>query len=260
MSQPSTFEPVNMVEQQLLAAAQGDAQAQKAFERFILDETLFLATPEAPEGESSGVLAVDTTVKLLNVPLNDGRQAAAVFTSPQRVHEAFGEVGYMGLQGRVLFDIIRTGRAILNPGQPYGVVWEPDAMATMLGLPVQRVVKKDTRLMLGHPAEPPVDLIARLKTAFSDVRDVEAAWLALALWPEDQSQTWYLDVRTNSEDREQIQRALSAAVDGADLMGRPLDMTVKSPREAEGAGIVIIAPGRPVSPPRKKSWLGKLFG
>ena len=257
---PPVFEPVNMVEQQLIAAANGDAQAQKAFERFILDETLFLATPEAPEQEESRVLETDTTVKLLNVPLDDGRQAAAVFTSPQRVYEAFGEVGYMGLQGRALFEIIRAGTAVLNPGQLYSVVWEPDAMAAMLGLPVQRVIQKDTRLMLGSPAEPPLDLIDRLKEAFAGVPGVEAAWLGLAVWPEDQTQTWYLDVRTDSPDRDPIQRALGTAMDGADLKGRPVDMIVKPTRDADGVGIVLIAPTGPTASPRKKGWLGKLFG
>jgi hypothetical protein len=260
MTSSSAFDPVNMVERQLVAAANGDAQAQKAFERFILDETLFVATPEAPAEEESRVLETDTMVKLLNVPLSDGRQAAAVFTSPQRVYEAFGEVGYMGLQGRALFEIIRTGPAVLNPGQSYGVVWEPDVMTAMLGLPVQRVVQKDTRLMLGSPAEPPLDLIERLKDAFARAPGVEAAWLGLAMWPEDQTQTWYLDVRTDSPDREPIQRALGAAMDGADLQGRPVDMIVKPTRDADGVGIVLIAPTGSTAAPRKKGWLGKLFG
>jgi len=260
VTQPSTFEPANMVERQLVAAATGDTQAQKAFERFILDELLFVATPDAPAEEGSRVLEADTTVNILNATLTDGRQAAAVFTSPQRVYEAFGEVGYMALPGRALFEIIRAGPAVLNPGQIYGVVWEPDAMSAMLGLPVQRVVQKDTRLMLGSPAEPPIDLIGRLKDAFSGVPSVQAAWLGLAMWPEDQTQSWYLDVRTDSPDREAIQRALAAAIDGADLKGSPIDMIVKPVREAEGVGIAIIAPTNPTSSPQKKGWLGKLFG
>ncbi|RYE77020.1 MAG: hypothetical protein EOP19_23550 [Hyphomicrobiales bacterium] len=260
MTQPPTFEPVNMVEQQLMAAANGDAQAQKAFERFILDETLFVATPEAPAEETSGVIQADTAVKLLNVPLNDGRQAAAVFTSPQRVYEAFGEVGYIGLQGRILFEMIRQGPAALNPGQSYGVIWEPESLSGMLGLPVERVIQKETQLMLGYPADPPVELIQRLEASLSTVSGVEAVWLALAMWPEDQSQTWYLDVRTHSPDREPIQRALGVAVEGADLKGRPIDMAVRSPAEPEGAGIVVIAPKGLASPPAKKGWLSKLFG
>jgi SseB protein N-terminal domain len=123
------FQPVNMVEKQLVAAAIGNSDQQKAFEKFILDETLYFATPEVhPEGNIT--LQVDTSIQLLNATLDDGRQAAAVFTSPQRVGETFGEVGYMGLQGRTLFEMIRAKPAVLNPGQTYCVVWEPSAMAS----------------------------------------------------------------------------------------------------------------------------------
>ncbi|MDZ4111024.1 MAG: enhanced serine sensitivity protein SseB C-terminal domain-containing protein, partial [Brevundimonas sp.] len=213
---PPAFTPVNMVEQQLVAAANGGLEQQEAFERFILDETLYLATPEVPE-EETVTFSQGDSIRLLNVPLNDGRQAAAVFTSPQRVAEAFGEVGYIGIQGRILFEMIRATPALLNPGQSYGVVWEPDSIAAMLGLPVERVVKKDTQIMLGVPADRPTELIERLKTAFAAIPGVEAAWLALAAWPEAQTQTWYLDVRTSSEDHEPIRRALPGAIEDADM-------------------------------------------
>lgn len=258
MTSPSTFEPVNMVERQLVAAAHGDAAAQKAFERFILDETLYVATPEAPAEHGETTLQAHSSLRLLNVPLNDGRQAAAVFTSPQRIYEAFGEVGYVALQGRALFEVICTGPAALNPGQPYGVVWEPASLSWMIGLPVERVVEKATTLMLGSPSEPPLDLITRLKAALARVAGVEGAWLALAVWPDDQRQSWYVDVRFAGDDREPVQRAFSAALDGADLAGRPVDMVINPVGSDPGTGIALIEPD--ASPATKKGWLGKLFG
>lgn len=255
---PPAFVPNNMVEQQLVAAANGGLEQQKAFERFILDETLYVATPEVP-AEETVTFSQGESIRLLNVPLNDGRQAAAVFTSPQRVAEAFGEVGYIGIEGRVLFEMIRATPAVLNPGQTYGVVWEPDSIATMLGLPAERVVEKDTQIMLGFPADPPTELIDRLKTALGAVPQVGAAWLALAAWPETQTQSWYLDVRTSSADHEPIRRALPGAVDGADMQGRPLDMIINPAGQAEGLGIVIVGPSHP-EPVKKKGLLGRLFG
>lgn len=254
----SAFQPVNMVEQQLVAAAHGDAEQQRAFERFIVDETLYVATPEAmPEGMVT--VEEDTSVQLLNVPLNDGRQATAVFTSPQRVGEVFGEVGYMGIQGRALFEIIRNTPALLNPGQIYGVLWEPDAIAGMLGLPSERIVQKDTQIMLGFPADPPTELIERLKTAFGAIPQIKAAWLALAAWPAEESQSWYLDVRTSSPDHGPIRRALPAAIDGAEMKGRPLDMIINPAGGADGVGIVIVE-RRSLAPIKKKGLLGRLFG
>lgn len=255
---PPAFVPTNMVEQQLVAAANGGAELEKAFERFILDETLYAATAEVPAEETVS-FSQGESIRLLNVPLNDGRQAAAVFTSPQRVAEAFGEVGYVGIQGRILFEMIRATPAVLNPGQAYGVVWEPESLSAMLGLPVERVVKKDTQIMLGFPADPPTELIGRLRTAFAAVPQIEAAWLALAAWPEDQTQTWYLDVRTSSADHYPIRRTLAGAIQGADMHGRPLDMVINALGQADGVGIAIVEPtGRPESV--KKGLLGRLFG
>jgi hypothetical protein len=253
------FEPTNVVEQQLLAAANGDLEQQKAFERFILDETLYVATPEAP-AEETVTVSQGESIALLNVLLDDGRQAAAVFTAPQRVAEAFGEVGAIGIQGRILFEMIRATPAVLNPGQAYGVVWEPETLAAMLGLPTERTIEKETRILLGSPADPPAELVDRLKATFGGVPHVEAAWLALAAWPETQTQSWYLDVRTSSADHEPIRRALPDAVEGADMHGRPLDLVINPVGQTEGVGIVIVEPaGRP-EPAKKQSLLGRLFG
>lgn len=256
---PPPFEPANMVERQLVAAANGGPEQQRAFERFILDETLYAATPEIPAEETVS-FSEGETIRLLNVPLNDGRQAAAVFTSPQRVAAAFGEVGYVGIQGRILFEMIRTTPAALNPGQPYGVVWEPESLSAMLGLPTERVVTKETKIMLGAPADPPTELIGRLRNAFAAVPQVEAAWLALAAWPESRTQSWYLDVRTSSADHEPVRRALPGAVEGADMHGRPLDMVINPAGQADGVGIAIVEPTDRPTPVKKKGPLGRLFG
>lgn len=251
------FNPVNMVERQLVAAANGDADKQKAFEKFVLDETLYVATPDAhPEGFVT--LQESTSVKLLNVTLNDGRQAAAIFTSPDRIGDVFGEVGYLGIQGRVLFQMIRSQPAVLNPGQGYGIVWEPQAMAMMLGLPDERVIQKDTQIMLGSPADPPSQLIDRLRHVFSAIDEVDAAWLALAFWADARDYSWYFDVRATDESHERIRRALPIAVDGVDLHERHLDMIIKGADEEPGIGISIVEDRRKSRP--RKGFLGRLFG
>jgi len=273
-ARPPAFVPTNMLEQQLVAAANGDAEQQRAFETFMLGETLYVGTPEVPV-EGSVTFSQGETIRLMNIPLEDGREAAAVFTSPQRVAEAFGEVGYIGIEGRILFEIIRATPAVLNPGQTYGIMWEPEALAAMLGLPVERVVKKDTQIMLGSPAEPPTELVGRLKAAFGAIPHVDAAWLALAAWPETGDQAWYLDVRTSRADIDPIRRALPAAIDGADMKGKPLDMVINPVGQSEGVGIPIVElrarPSAPVTPaeqpaspgataPARKNWLRRLLG
>jgi hypothetical protein len=262
-AEAGAFEPVNRVEQQLIAAATGDKSQQKAFERFILDEILYAATPEAqPEG--SFVAEAGTSLALITIRLEDGRIATPVFTSPHRIHETFGEVGSVGIQGRVLFEMIRANPAWLNPGHAYGVLWEPETLSGLIGLPVQRVIKEATQITLGSPANPPHDLVGRLKTALAAVPQVEAAWLALALWPATQEEAWYLDVRTSSADHEPIRRALPAAVDGADMQDKVLDMVINPAGRDEGVGIPIVERSnsgpRPTPSADRKSWLKRLLG
>ena len=246
-----------MVERQLIAAANGNVQQQKAFEQFILDETLYVATPEA-HADGFTTLQKNTNIQLLNVQLHDGRQATAVFTSPERISEFFGGVGYMAIQGRVLFEMIRAQPAILNPGQTYGVVWETESLVRMLGLPIERVVEKDTQVMLGSPADPPTELVKRLTDIFSAIPQVDAAWLALAAWPDTKDLSWYLDVRTETDDHEPIRRALPAALEGIDLKGRPLDMVINKIQDALGAGITIVENRR--SDRSRKSIFNRIFG
>jgi hypothetical protein len=81
------LQPVNMVEQQLVVAAHGTTEQQIAFERFILEETLYVATPDA-QPERMVTLAQGTKLQLLNVKLHDDRLATAVFTAPQRAADA----------------------------------------------------------------------------------------------------------------------------------------------------------------------------
>ena len=244
-----------MVEKQLVAAANGDLDQQRAFEKFILDETLFAATPEVhPEGIQT--LKADTKIQMLNIALSDGREATAVFTAPQRIWEVFGDIGYLGIQGRALFEMIRARPAVLNPGLPYGVIWEPESMAAMLGLPAERVVQKDTQIMLGSPANPPTQLIERLKASFANISQVDAAWLALAVWPETNEQSWYLDVRTSGRGHEEIRLALPIAIDGVDLQGKPLDMVINPTGATDGIGIVIVQNHETVS---KKGLFSRLF-
>lgn len=245
----------------MVAAAIGNAEQQRAFEQYILEETVYAATPEArPEGVIT--LQQGTTLGILGVTLNDGRQATALFTSPARIAATFGTVGYVAMPGRELFALIRKDAAVLNPGHAYSVVWEPAVMSALLGVPTEHKIAAGTQMMLGTPKDVPEQLVIALKNAFSPLSEIGAAWLALAVWPDNGSQSWYLDVRSDAVDQESARRALSAAVKGLDLHGKPVDMAIHPTATPEGTGIVIID-GRANTPPSdtpKKGFFTRLFG
>ncbi|GAA0649427.1 enhanced serine sensitivity protein SseB C-terminal domain-containing protein [Brevundimonas lenta] len=265
----AAFRPVNALEERLVAAAQGDRAQQFAFERELPNETLYVATPDAmPEGRRE--LDTDTPVRLLSISLKDGRRATAVFTSPGRVMAAFGEgTGCLSMPARTLFGMIRADPAVLNPGQMYGVVWEPDVLHALAGMPVERVVEKETQVMLGTPKEIPTELLAALKAALEPVPEVRAAWLGLAYWPGATSTVWHLDVRAG-EGQDAIRRALGSLMDGQLNGDRKLDMVINAPGGDEGVGLVVVAPRARAVPagmvngkPKKtngKGLLGRLFG
>lgn len=248
------FRPANPLEERLVAASRGDPAAQEAFARSLPDETLYVATPDkVPEG----TLQSATPMRVLSIALKDGRRATAVFTAPERMLAAFGEgVGCLALPGRTLFEMIRADPAVLNPGQPYGVMWEPESLAVLVGLPSERTVEKEAQVLLGDPAEVPSELIAELQRRLEPLVQVRAAWLALAYWPGATATVWHLDVRSDG-DADPIRRALGAAPLPTD---RKLDMVLNPPGGEAGVGLPVVAEREAGKGKGGKGLMGRLFG
>lgn len=256
---PAPFTPLNDLEVRLIAAANGGPEERAAFERALADEALFVATPEdfsdgRPTPEPGGRLT------LFSVPLNDGRSATALFTAAERIGGFAGpDSGVLQIPVKVLFEMISSGPAYLNPGHQYGVLWEPTSLALIAGVPLQREIKRDTQLLLGTPTDVPTQLMAQLSRTFGPLPQVQAAWLALAHWPETDERGWYLDVRADG-DPEPIRRALGEMMRQAETRGLPLDMVINKPGGKDGVGLLLGAGRKTPAKPEKKGWLGKLFG
>jgi len=232
------FQPHNEIEQMLMEAAT-KPEAREAFERALLEADLYAATPEASVEVGTRTLSQGERVGLLNVQGPDGAPVAAVFTAQERIVEVFGMgVGFIAMKGDVLLDIVASSGAWLNPGFPYSVHWKPEELGAVLGKPMPRTVKKDTQIMLGTPAEPPIKLIESLQAVLGHDSRIAEAWFALAHWPEDGKSSWYLDVRTDL-DGAVVQSLLAQTFKQADYAGRPLDMVVNKPGHQQGAGIRI---------------------
>jgi hypothetical protein len=230
------FQPHNEIERLLMDAAI-NADARATFQQALLKVELYAATPDAPETADVRTVGQGESISLLNVQSPEGKPVAALFTAQERIVEVFGmKAGFVAIRGEVLLSMVASQGAWLNPGFPYSVHWTPDQLNAILGKPVQHTVKKDTRIMLGSPADQPTRLIADLKGALASDNRIVEAWLALAHWPEDGKSTWYLDVRTDVT-RDEVQNLLAETFKRTDYAGLPLDMVVNRPNEREGAGI-----------------------
>ena len=234
----ASFLPVNELEQLLMNAAT-DQSARLAFERLLLTDDLLVATPEAPLKTEERTLKKSEKVQILNVADQNGHPIPAVFTSEERLAECFGfGTGYLAMNGEALFEILINDGATLNPGSLYGVRWTANNLAALLGKPVRRILKKDTKVLLGSPSERPEALIRMLTEALGSDQRIQAAWLALAHWPDKDDWSWYLDIRSDFAP-DDIGPTIAEALATMDKPEKPVDVVVNKPSVGEGTGIRI---------------------
>lgn len=237
------FEPLNDLERLLVRAATEPDQ-RPSFTKALLEADLFAVTPDGgPLG--SRVAGEGESVSLVAVPLDDGALATAVFTAPERAGQVYGpDVYCVGMKGRDLLVIVAERPVLLNSGLAYGVLWSTEDLARMLGRPISRSLGANTPVMLSSPAKRPDALVMALAEAFHPEPGVEAAWLALAHWPDQNEVAWYFDVRSGLP-HERLNALLSRAMEGGALKaGQLLDMTIQPPGGTPGTGIAVVEPRR----------------
>ncbi|RYD54410.1 MAG: hypothetical protein EOP60_07620 [Sphingomonadales bacterium] len=232
------FEPRNELEIALIAAAREPA-ARAAFERLLLGSDLYAATPEAPAQPSEHIAGEGKTISILNVAGPDGAPVPALFTAESRLAEIFGVgTGYVRLPATAFFEMFGQSGVFLNPGQSYAVTWSAEDLSHLLGKPVRRTVAKDTKILLGSPAQRPDALIARIRETVADAPALEEVWLALAHWPDDGQASWYLDVHS-SADPDEVAELLADVLRAGPFDGKALDLIVNPPDAQPGTGIRI---------------------
>jgi len=233
------FVALNELEALLIAASTNPAK-RRQFQDAMLASDLLAATPEAHDDSGWRTLQASELVSLLNVPAPDGAPVAAVFTSEQRIVDAFGAgTGFIQMNGATLLELVAERGAFLNPGSAYGVHWTADQLSAVLGKPARITIQKDTQVMLGAPKERPEELLDALTRSLSAENRIREAWLALAHWPEEDRWSWYLDVRT-AMPGDDVSALLAQAFKLSSQTGLTLDMRVTDENEAEGSGIRLI--------------------
>jgi hypothetical protein len=96
--------------------------------RTLMSSELYVAV-SASEGGDSGPVSVAARA----VVLADGSTAMAVFTSKEKLHQAFGdEASVMTLDGRSALAIYGLGSLILNYGASDQQLWSPDDTRAVL--------------------------------------------------------------------------------------------------------------------------------
>ena len=141
--EPAAFVPVNELERLLVAAV--DPLNRATFLHALSRADVFAAMEGAwrPEAEW-GVVQPGEQVALLNVAAPGGRNAVAVFTSPERLFAYFGpEAAVLPAKGGAFLRMVAASGAYLNPETPYSIYWSSLQIAALLGKPVEWTLKND---------------------------------------------------------------------------------------------------------------------
>lgn len=234
------FHPRNPLEEALVAAAHDPAR-RPAFNRLLLESTLYAMSPDLPASRGTTLPAAVTAPRLLQVKAPGGQGVPALYSTQARVFDAPGSgLGYFAAPGAQMLALVAGRGALLNPGLDYSVRWTPEDIAHLLGRPVARRREDDAQLLLGTPTETPEALLAALRGALAGEPDIAGAWLALAQWPGRDGLAWYLDVRTTL-DRAAIEKRLEPVFRDMEL-GHGLDLVIVPPG-GEGPGIRVVGQG-----------------
>ena len=228
---PTPFMPLNDLERLLMAAASGGADERKAFEAALLVQPLFAATPDKDDGGD--------VVTLLSVEHRGPLRATALFTAAERAAGVFGpDVRTVSWPGRALLETVAENPAVLNPGQPYGVAWGPDAINGLLGRPV---VPHEARapIAMAVPANPPQGMVEGLKAVLGAEPGIQAAWLALAKWTDSDEPGFHLDVRVR-DGGPYVPALIQKALVGVNLQDARFDVFAQSPSDQPGMGLEIV--------------------
>jgi SseB protein C-terminal domain/SseB protein N-terminal domain len=180
---PEEFTPQNELERALVAASR-DPAARLAFYRTLVESKLFVIDRSPPsEGPVNGVLQVGRQVSLDNIELG-GISHVPVFSSLERIQQLVeGEVRFLAMEAKDLFDLVRGSHVVLNPGLDYGKQFVPQELEEILDGSIfagakQIVVEKPTQVLLGQPDVYPKHITDALAAFFKTRSEVAAAYLA----------------------------------------------------------------------------------
>ncbi len=174
----------NALEVALMLAASEPAHRPEFF-RLLLESTIFILGSSGQMDEGSVTLKANTQIQIQNWVKPDGSSVIPFFSSLRALQLAIqSDEQYIALPARTFFEITRGAELILNPRSEYGKEFTRTEVEALLAegvsrLPEQRVVEKDTQILLGQPSNYPTAMVASLTTLLAKHSNVKAAYLAL---------------------------------------------------------------------------------
>lgn len=175
----------NKLEEILRLAADEPAHRPQFYEVLLNSDVFVLGTAGAPDVDGELNLEAGQEVQIQSWEKADGSPVIPFFSSLEVLQKSISsEESYLALPLRSLFEMTKGATLFLNPKSNYGKEFLPDEVVHLLSTgvgqaPVQRVVEKETRVLLGQPSNYPSKMVDSLTQLFAKRNNVTKAYLAL---------------------------------------------------------------------------------
>ena len=177
-------EPVNELERKLMLAADNPASRPEFYETLMNSDVFVIGFTDS-EDEGVGIIPAGAKLSIVNWEKNDGTPITPFFSSIEALQRALKEESkYVALPAKNLFEMTLGSFLFLNPASPYGKEFFPNEIEALLNtgmnhIPQTRVVQKETKVLLGQPANYPSEMISALTELLAKHSTVKAAYLCL---------------------------------------------------------------------------------
>ena len=177
-------DPTNDLEQRLKLATDDPASRPEFYEALMGSEVFVIGQTDSG-GEGATTIPAGAKLSIVNWEKNDGSPIIPFFTSLEALQRALKEEArYVALPARSLFELTLGSFLVLNPSSPYGKEFFPNEIQALLDtgmnhVPQTRVFQKETKVLLGQPANYPSEMVSALSSLLAKHSAVKAAYLCL---------------------------------------------------------------------------------
>lgn len=172
--------------EEILRMAADEPAHRPNFCEVLLNSQVFLLGATAEPGVDGEVnLEAGSKIRIQHWEKADGSPVIPFFSSLEVLKKSIdSEESYLVLPVRSLFEMTQGATLFLNPKSDYGKEFVSEEVAHLLSIgisqaPSQRVVEKETKVLLGQPSNYPSKMVDSLTQLLAKHSDVKKAYLAL---------------------------------------------------------------------------------
>ena len=175
----------NKLEEILRLAADEPAHRPQFCEVLLNSQVFLLGTTEESGANGEVNLEAGSNIQIQHWEKADGSPVIPFFSSLEVLQKSVdSEESYMALPVRSLFEMTQGATLFLNPKSDYGKEFVSEEVAQLLSIGIsqassQRVVEKETKVLLGLPSSYPSKMVDSLTQLLAKHSNVKNAYLAL---------------------------------------------------------------------------------